>query len=106
MAFDPLHCLGAVFLVGMTRKTDKSNEEPPPGPIKTMFMRTTAGILTASLIGVTGGATGSYVTTQILLARHTIKIEQLEIRQTEDRIQHKDDIRDTNARIRDLERKP
>lgn len=100
MAFDPLHCLGAVFLAGVTRKQDPNGDGENP-----VWKRVMGGIATAMMVGVAGGGTGGYVAAQITLERHTVKIEEIEKRAAEHRAEDRDEFKDVHSLIRSLEKR-
>ena len=95
MAFDPLACLGGMFFAGITRKTD--DEDMP------IWRRALAGTFTAIVVAGVSGIAGGYVSGQIVLREHEIKIGQIKERQTEDRAEIKGEIKDVSLRLRDLE---
>jgi hypothetical protein len=96
MAFDPLHCLGAVFLAGITRKHDPDGDGDNP-----VWKRVIGGIATAMMVGVAGGGTGGYVAAQVALARHDVKIEELEKRAAEHRAEDREEFRDIHQLLRE-----
>lgn len=96
MAFDPLSCLGGVFMVGMTRRGDSDQTHP-------FWLRSIAGIATALLVATVSGVASGFVSAQVVLREHAVKIEKLEERQVEDRVMLRDSVRDVSNRLRDVE---
>lgn len=85
-------------MAGITRKTD--DENPPP-----TWIRMIAGTATAAIVGMAGGGTGGYVASQIMLERHSVKIEEIEKRSAEHRADDKEEFREVKLRLRDVEKR-
>jgi len=90
MAFDPLHCLGAVFMAGTLR--DSKVEDP-------FWKKAILGVVTAIIVAAASGISSGYVLTREV----NVKLDLVMDRLRDDRNSLNEELRELKARIRALE---
>lgn len=93
MAIEPLHCLGAILMTGSTMKP---GEEP-------IWKKSLLGIATGFGIAVLAGLSSGFLASYVSLNEHSVKINAIMDRVSEDRALVREELREVRARLRDLE---
>jgi hypothetical protein len=93
MPIEPLHCLGAIL---MTERTMRKDEEP-------IWKKSLLGIMTGFGIAAVSGMASGFIASYVSLNEHSVKIDAIMERVSEDRALVREELREVRARLRDIE---